>query len=71
MAAQRDHGQDVGIWIGGAVVIVGIATMIFGSLWIGLVATLAGLGGFARRQAVQRSYGGPARRISTGPSRAP
>jgi hypothetical protein len=51
MAPQEDHAQNVGIWIGGAVVIVGSATMIFGSLWIGLATTLVGLialGGFAR-----------------------
>lgn len=67
MAAKE---QNLGMWIGGVVAIVGIATMIFGSLWIGLAATLAGLValvGFAHRRAVERSRGRLDRRVSTGP----
>jgi len=50
MATERSSG-GTGISLGGIVVIVGIALMIFWSFWVGLVVTLIGLiafGGFAR-----------------------
>jgi hypothetical protein len=73
MATKGYHAQTVGMWIGGAVVVVGIATMIFGSLWIGLAAALTGLvalGGFAHRQGAERSRGRLDPRVGTGPSQA-
>jgi hypothetical protein len=51
LAGRGARGGTAGISIGGIIVVVGILTMIFGSFWIGLAATLIGLiafGGFAR-----------------------
>jgi hypothetical protein len=51
MAARDDQRRIGGISVGGIVVIVGILTLVFWSLWIGLIVVLIGLiafGGFVR-----------------------
>jgi hypothetical protein len=51
MAARNDQRRIGGVSVGGIIVIVGILTLIFWSLWIGLIVVLVGLiafGGFVR-----------------------
>ncbi len=51
MTEPGNRGGIGGISVGGIIVIIGIAIMIFGSFWLGLIVTLVGLvafGGFAR-----------------------
>jgi hypothetical protein len=46
--ADRKFG---GVSLGGVIVVAGVAVMIFGSFWIGLIITIIGLaafGGFAK-----------------------
>jgi nicotinamide riboside transporter PnuC len=48
------HRESAGVSLGMIIVVAGLATMIFGSTWIGLIATLVGLvsvAGFVRSQA--------------------
>ena len=49
--ASGGNRQSSGIGLGGIVTVAGIAVMLFGSFWIGLIITLVGLaafGGFAK-----------------------
>jgi len=50
MASGGDR-KSAGISLGGVIVVAGVAVMIFGSFWIGLVIAIIGLaafGGFAK-----------------------
>ena len=50
MASGGDR-KSRGIGLGGVIVVAGVAVMIFGSFWIGLIIAVVGLvafGGFAK-----------------------
>jgi hypothetical protein len=49
--ASGSKGAFGGVSLGGVIVVAGVAVMIFGSFWIGLIITIVGLvafGGFAK-----------------------